>query len=276
MRSTAWTSEFEDCLINAADVRRRLGLSTIDVDPDRDLTPRQTAKLLDHLEKDGDLSALGVYDDSGAIDYRWPSSLDGLLTYAGLSAMKDVLCRWPRPSELAAMIDQVFKRNDISHSTREKYANYYWRNVDFFVQDESVVRKLVGRVGVNFRAMTEKHDLMYVWIDTVAEDDGKGVFDNKTIKQGKKTRRTRMRVMLYGINPPNLEGAVHDLSKSIDGSPGAELATDGVDVRGHSSFVVEKVKGGGRGKGGEVTSSSSSSPRTRQTRASKKGGVWPS
>lgn len=95
--------------------------------------------------------------------YEWLKSqkivtVDQLLSRKGMVKAEKLMCRWPRPRELSFMTECMGYDQDPS-------ALYYHRlSVKTDADDPKMVAKFVGRLGANFNAISDKHDLMYMWM----------------------------------------------------------------------------------------------------------------
>jgi len=78
-----------------------------------------------------------------------------LLEYRGLERLSNILCRWPRPSEVA----RLFKIN-----------NGVWKlercTVTMDLPSIAERSKFVGKMGASLTALTKKYNLMYAWLQT--------------------------------------------------------------------------------------------------------------
>lgn len=83
---------------------------------------------------------------------------DDMLTYRGMETASAVLCRWPRPSELARIAEAA--------GAGELHV---WRAAVTLKLDEP--SKWVGMRGSNLIALTMAHDLLYAWLQ-----DGRTLF----------------------------------------------------------------------------------------------------
>ncbi|OYV74868.1 MAG: hypothetical protein B7Z66_15030 [Chromatiales bacterium 21-64-14] len=79
------------------------------------------------------------------------NSASDIFTREGLEACNEVLCRWPRPSEIGRM----------AVNNGEKIEYYLLR---FPVVGE--ISELVGKQGEYMNDLCEKYDLMYAWVKT--------------------------------------------------------------------------------------------------------------
>ena len=82
--------------------------------------------------------------------------VSSLLTYAGMHRAAAVLCRWPRPSELA----RVIKAAGLGQMQYRIY------KVVFNPVAGVDVGEIVGKLGANLIRITEEHDLLYAWVHT--------------------------------------------------------------------------------------------------------------
>lgn len=129
-------------------------------------------------------------DDEIADLYEWAVDkwgnqdvLNELLTYDGLSQAASVLCRWPRPSELARVVAH-------ERDTPLEYVRFITK---FTVNDGASINTVIGRGGSKLIDLTKKNDLIYAWIKT--DDADQDVFC----------------LYLYAINTIGLVGNRSDL-----------------------------------------------------------------
>ena len=78
-------------------------------------------------------------------------TVDDVFTRTGLEACHDVLCRWPRPSELGRLAKMQGESLE------------YWLCEVPLVEDTSVA-KFVGKQGVHLIRLCEEYDLLYAWV----------------------------------------------------------------------------------------------------------------
>lgn len=81
--------------------------------------------------------------------------MEDLLTHRAMSAAAQVLCRWPRPSELARAIQGM------NPGKRAKEAFYFSNTVKV---KGSGIGRFIGKNGVNLYRLTEAADLLYIWV----------------------------------------------------------------------------------------------------------------
>lgn len=109
----------------------------------------------------------GLWEYLGAADI---DSMNALLTYDGMDTASQILCRWPRPSELGRL----------SWMLGQKKLMYYRAvlKVKAEVKDDEknpqgyanrTFGRIVGPMGSNFIGMTKNHDLMYLWMHHVTD-----------------------------------------------------------------------------------------------------------
>lgn len=87
-----------------------------------------------------------------------------LLSHDGMQKAMELMCRWPRPSELFMMIGCV----PITASSFAAVNKYYRMCVQVSASDHRAFGRLVGTLGTNFNELGEDFDLMYIWLHSVS------------------------------------------------------------------------------------------------------------
>lgn len=92
------------------------------------------------------------------------STSQSLLTYNGMQRAMELMCRWPRPSELFMMIGCM----PVNKSSTTAVKNYYRMCIQVSATDRRAFGKLVGTLGTNFIGLGERNDLMYIWLHQIS------------------------------------------------------------------------------------------------------------
>lgn len=129
------------------------------------------------------------------------SNVEDLFKYDTMKRLSDeLLCRWPRPSELTK-IARILSDGDSS----------YLNSLDFFTgilhveaKSEGEFGKIVGKLGRNFNSLTDEFDLMYIWLTDTNEVDETKSFPIKK------------EVLLYGLDADNVIHAVIELANGMN------------------------------------------------------------
>ncbi len=129
------------------------------------LAERKKYNLVETTYNDRIRQQLQVYGLGKLIQNLGLFKNNGFLTYAGMAQIAEVLCRWPRPRELAAVALHKDFRDLVTlteHSGRKHLV--YFRSVVSFRREEGYpMSKLIGPKGQNLVALTEGKDLLYAW-----------------------------------------------------------------------------------------------------------------
>ena len=91
---------------------------------------------------------------------------DVVLTYQTCSVASDILCRWPRPSELARVI--ALDTLDFTPSNKKNAlpisVGYFLGKVPLALVDGKKWGDFVGKKGATLNALTKNHELLYSWL----------------------------------------------------------------------------------------------------------------
>ena len=98
---------------------------------------------------------------------------NAFLTYAGMEEIASVLCRWPRPRELAMVAFHENFKDMVKWSSGSKLAKSDTRELHYFrcrvlfdlEGDPPRYGDMIGPKGANLVALTRDNDLMYAWYD---------------------------------------------------------------------------------------------------------------
>jgi hypothetical protein len=142
--SSKWQEKYEECTEKQSNARKSLGIS--DLRSQDKLSPKNITALFALLKRKG-----YSFDASGS---------KNILSYNGLEEASKVLCRWPRPSELAVMAKQqnIKGVNFFKVTAKVDHPN----NSNFDAQ--KMRSKFVGEMGSNFASVGRDYHLMYVWL----------------------------------------------------------------------------------------------------------------
>ena len=216
--SDEWLNIFERC------VEGNQFLKEIDMDkpdPTVKLEPKQAVKLMDKVIEDK-LDELNDVSRKNHRVLKLPLDVPWLLTSA-LPAMKSLLCRFPRPSELAMMIREIKKRSKQDPQLfkgMNKIGNTYavgLLNLD--IKTRADVGRIIGKLGSNFTAITENtNGAMYIWM----ANPNKFKNWNEDTSHMIPPEGTTHTIMVYGLNTES----VHDAYVHIN----ALLADLDIDV----------------------------------------------
>lgn len=120
------------------------------------LTKKQLDVLFQYLQaRDGETSK-----ENKPVKFDTASSM---FSSEGMRACNDLLCRWPRPSEIFLLAKNYYPQ------TRAGPALRYYKMVvplrEPRSSKENVAGKLIGRGGVNLLRLSEDYQLLYAWVD---------------------------------------------------------------------------------------------------------------
>ncbi|GAX84480.1 hypothetical protein CEUSTIGMA_g11900.t1 [Chlamydomonas eustigma] len=85
---------------------------------------------------------------------RYVTDPSGIATYAGMSSIADLLCRWPRPVEIGSLYRRLTKKD----------LQVYRLDLQLSFEDDAARTEFVGPAGENLIELTRQHDLMYAWL----------------------------------------------------------------------------------------------------------------
>lgn len=114
-----------------------------------------------------------------------------ILTYKACEVASRVLCRWPRPSELARIL-AIFGFDKVSYACL-KVGVILAGEADG--DPERKWGRLIGSGGKNLVAMTQRHDLLYVWMHS----------------QGR-----RATLLLYGADPATVLAGLEKIKVELN------------------------------------------------------------
>ena len=104
-------------------------------------------RLMDSKMNAAEIDALRGFVDSEDID---------VLSYDGLERVSDLLCRWPRPSEIGRVLDDA----------NLKYA---MAAGSFSVDSKTTLGEVIGTMGENLVEFTKAHNLLYAWVKNLKD-----------------------------------------------------------------------------------------------------------
>lgn len=192
--SQARQARFHTCLSTAASDRERYNLDGVTYR--NPLTMDQIGNLLGYLQDTDTVSEVG-----------------DLFTYTSMMVAQNVLCRWPRPSELAEMAYMFDNKAD----------TVYYTGIVYVQGDD--VPMLVGKDGAQFASITERFNLLYMWMSRVPKNDGR-TFEG-----------THQSIFVYSKNPDSIIEALSNINDVV--VPELQNAGFDVSVTG-STFAVTK------------------------------------
>ncbi len=107
------------------------------------------------VKYDGKLTSTQIKGLAKYMKTKGITSFDKIMKYSSLVTASKILCRFPRPSELARVAVEL--------GVLDKTAGRpYWRACVHL--EGTNAAKLVGTNGANLIAFTKKHDLLYTWL----------------------------------------------------------------------------------------------------------------
>lgn len=204
--SDVWRNTYAECIFKNSEVFQRLGVNS--PDPTVKLTTDELVRLITLVAEELDDMTMVIYTE-------W------FLRNEGMMFIRDLICRWPRPSELKRMVNLIKDRGEraswsdtIKHRGKFDKKIYFEGHVDFYtdvVSDRSAIGKLVGKMGQNFNGVTKRYGLMYMWLKPAIAF----VYENNDPTNSKGKRRKVMRVYVYGIDKKNVIRAVLETRRRI-------------------------------------------------------------
>lgn len=137
-------------------------------------------------------------------DVKTPAEL---LSHNGMAKAAQLMCRWPRPSELAHMVSSM-------KGPRQPF--YYRMTIQIALMNPratdrtttKVISNFVGPMGMNFNRISEERDLMYMWLHT-------------------------NRLVMYAVDMDYLTQALADVRNLAD--------MNGIAILGHPERSVHKL-----------------------------------
>lgn len=130
---------FKECMASKADNHGSMGLEDITIDG------KLTKKNID---------AIVNYMNSAESNLK----LAETLTYSGMEKLSEILCRWPRPSEISRIWGAQGKKFQI---------NRYIIKLNLPTRQDR--RDFVGPMGQNLIDLTRDTGIMYAWLHTTSE-----------------------------------------------------------------------------------------------------------
>ena len=124
-------------------------------------------------------------------------TVDDVLYPDTLSSAAEILCRWMRPKEMAMLCKLVDANIQLQYHTGVIFVKQTIKK-DF--------GSMVGHMGSNFNALTQDHDLMYIWMGGAS--------------------KTRKAILFYGIDSMNIKNAM----QSFIDQNGSDVLTDPVGI----------------------------------------------
>lgn len=214
MFSENWMTGFQRCAAASSAFRKRYGINLDATDPSRKITMREAEGLYDYLLDSGFSVGPSMY----------VLNMDKMLTLDGLRRVRELLCRWPHPSELALLQSVLLSRlpeqyaaasralpgkkagklfSDAARLLEEQARDrsYYVGRFDvtFFESSPAsdVISMVVGKKGCHFARVTHRHRLMYVWTQQI---DRAG---------------SRYRIFCYGRNLQHVRNAMEEIQNQV-------------------------------------------------------------
>lgn len=178
---------------DAKALRERYGLDGVTYSSR--LTKSETEALHEYLMDNGVLS---------------PSDV---LTYGAMKTASDILCRWPRPSELAQLLVRYQRNADVS-------VDFTYYTGVFGVTGRNI-GGFVGKLGERFIHLMKQYDLMYVWLSSRSRKQP-APNGNDTVGGIPPPKF----VMIYGDDRDVVIDAMRDLAAQARELPGVDLYDD--------------------------------------------------
>jgi hypothetical protein len=129
-------------------------------------------------------------------------SVDDLYSYDAMAKAQEVLCRWPRPSELASLAHKYDVNADTSYFTGIMYV------------DGKDVPMLVGKNASVFSELTQQHDLLYMWMSSTPSIP-KGSDLRKITINSRPNNDTQRCIFVYGKDRSQVIQAMENIYNGI-------------------------------------------------------------
>ena len=193
-------------------------------------------------------------------------SPNNLLTYKNMHLMSQVLCRWPRPRELAEASRKMYAASrGKSGGLPVYYVTYFFLDAVDDADAKEIDSRLgafVGREGRNLSELTEKNNVMYMWVKKVSGSQTRVLYVYSRNALGEERKRAIRR----DIDRADLEVSGISASVPIELTPGGSEENFG---DADSSGDVQDQEGGGASRRPTAPAKTAKTP-AKTTKASVK------
>lgn len=202
------------CITKTA-IRDRINYGLEDVTFSSPLGPKQLGRLREFLADRHDV------DD-----------VETLKTHAALSGASEVLCRWPRPKEIARLAKMMDPAADTT---------YYTGLLFLRADDSSAIGSLVGPKGRNLNQLTKRYGLLYIWVSSPTQNRRWKRHNNAqavtAVKHSGETDGEDLSkfyaVLVYGTDQKYVNETVREIKTRVK-------HLEGVQVAGKYAYLVNR------------------------------------
>jgi hypothetical protein len=176
-------NKFKDCVFRES-LQTRKEYSLQDITYSKRMTRAQIQGLSRYLKNNG------------------VSTPQDVLSHEGLDAASKVMCRWPRPKELAMLLDELSETNTVPNDLRTYYSGMLTVRAD-----RPSMARLVGHLGASFTEITAEHNLLYIWSRDTKNSSSKQKGDGAEV--------VTKQVYVYGMEKGNVLDALETIAKRV-------------------------------------------------------------